>query len=330
MTYLVTGGAGFIGHHFIECILKNTSEHVVILDRLDLSGNLNRISDIEVFNENKRRVRFVYHDLKSPISDIVAAAIGRVDFIVHFAASTHVDRSITDPLSFINDNVVGTTNLLSYARTIEDLKLFVNFSTDEVFGPALDGYNYKETDAKHPKNPYAAAKLGQEAIAEAFSHTYRMPVATIHGMNVFGERQHPEKFIPSTIRKVLKGETVTIHADPTRSKAGSRFYIHARNVADGVMHVIRLDGQPMFGEYNVVGEKEVDNLELAKLIARIVGRELKYEMVDFHSSRPGHDLRYGLDGSKMASTGWTPPRGFEESLEKTINWYLDNPVWLGL
>jgi len=329
--FLITGGAGFIGHHFVEAVLKNTDAEIVILDRLDLSGNCNRITDIEVFAANRHRIKFVYHDLKSPISDIISAMIGKVDYIVHFAASTHVDRSITDPMSFVMDNVVGTTNLLNYARdNSESIKLTVSFSTDEVFGPALNGYNYKESDAKHPKNPYAAAKLGQEAMSEAFSHTYKMPVVVVHGMNVFGERQHPEKYIPSTIRKVIKGELVTVHADSTRTKAGSRYYIHARNVSDAVLHIIGRHNHDGFDEFNVVGEKEVDNLELAQLIASLLRRQLKYELVDFHSSRPGHDLRYGLDGSKMKSLGWTPTKSFEESLEKTICWYLDNPVWLGM
>jgi dTDP-glucose 4,6-dehydratase len=145
-------------------------------------------------------------------------------------------------------------------------------------------------------------------------------------MNCYGERQHPEKFIPSTIRKVLSGEKVIIHSNPARTKAGSRFYIHARNVADAINFL--LDNGPNKEKFNIVGEKEVDNLALAKFIANTLSKELNYELVDFHGSRPGHDLRYALDGDKMKSMGWEPPINFEDSLTKTINWYIANPKWL--
>jgi dTDP-glucose 4,6-dehydratase len=147
-------------------------------------------------------------------------------------------------------------------------------------------------------------------------------------MNVFGERQHYEKFIPMIIRKVLDGGMVTIHSDPTKTISGSRFYIHARNVANAVMFL--LDKGEIRDKYNVVGEKEVSNLEMAQFIAKVIGKELKYEMVDFHSSRPGHDLRYALDGTKMKQMGWNIPINFEDSLTKTVNWTLANKKWINL
>jgi dTDP-glucose 4,6-dehydratase len=153
-----------------------------------------------------------------------------------------------------------------------------------------------------------------------------MPIYITHTMNCFGERQHPEKFIPKVIKKVLAGEVVTIHANSTRTKAGSRFYIHSRNVASASHFLM---GQfKTRDKYNIVGEREVDNLQLAQFIARVVGKELEYEMVDFHSSRPGHDLRYGLCGKKLADMGWQPPVGFERSLEKTVQWTLEHEEWL--
>ncbi len=147
-------------------------------------------------------------------------------------------------------------------------------------------------------------------------------------MNVFGERQHPEKFIPMTIRKVLKGETVIIHANKDKTKAGSRFYIHARNVAAAVQFV--LDKGEIGEKYNIVGEREMDNLELAQFIAQVVGKPLKYKMVDFHSSRPGHDLRYALDGTRLKKMGWKLPKNFKESLRKTVEWNLEpeNKKWI--
>jgi dTDP-glucose 4,6-dehydratase len=145
-------------------------------------------------------------------------------------------------------------------------------------------------------------------------------------MNVFGERQHPEKFIPMSIKKILNGETVIIHSNKDKTKAGSRFYIHARNVAAALDFILK-NGKTQ-DKYNIVGEKEVDNLELVKFIASVLGKELKYEMVDFHSSRPGHDLRYALDGTKMKEMGWELPVTFEQSMRKTILWTLKNDRWM--
>jgi dTDP-D-glucose 4,6-dehydratase len=146
-------------------------------------------------------------------------------------------------------------------------------------------------------------------------------------MNLIGERQHPEKFIPKVIRNVLRGEVIQIHADATCTTAGSRFYIHCRNMADAVLFLLER-GQIKRDKVNIVGEKEIDNLVLAQFIAKTIGKPLKYEMVDFHSSRPGHDLRYALNGKKLKEMGWKPPINLENSLEKTIRWYLDSPHWL--
>jgi dTDP-glucose 4,6-dehydratase len=216
--------------------------------------------------------------------------------------------------------------MLDFARTLPGLKLMIYISTDEVYGVPGGDHRFSETDPPDPKNPYAATKLGAEVLCWAYANTHRVPVITCPSMNLFGERQHPEKFIPSTIRKVLAGETVIIHASPDRKRSGSRHYIHCRNWASAA-HFLLANATP--GErYNIVGEKEVTNLALAKFIAQTLGMRLHYEMVDFHSSRPGHDLRYALDGSKLAALGWSPPVGFEDSLRKTIQWYLDNPRWL--
>ena len=166
-------------------------------------------------------------------------------------------------------------------------------------------------------------------MALAFQNTYGLPVFVTHTMNVFGERQGPEKFIPMTIRKILTGKTVKIHSDATRTVSGSRFYIHARDVAAALLFLLEEPARAVPGEkYNIVGEREVSNLELAQAIAQILGKELKYEMLDFHSSRPGHDLRYALDGTKMLKLGWTPPVGFKKSLEDTVRWTLQNDRWL--
>lgn len=326
MRILLTGGAGFVGHHIAEHLLKTTDAEVVFLDRLDCSGNLARITEIEQWERHKKRCKWVWHDLRADIGSTTRAHIGKVDAILHLAAGTHVDRSITNPMDFVFDNVVATGNLLEYART-SDIKSMVYFSTDEVFGPAKAGVAYKEWDRYNSGNPYSATKAGAEELCLAYHNTYGVPVRITHCMNIFGERQHHEKFIPMVIGKVHRGELVHIHSDATKTISGSRFYIHARNVAAAVDFVLKkgADGD----KYNIVGEREVANLDLAKLIAEIQGKPLEYVMVDFHSSRPGHDLRYALDGAKMKALGWEPPVGFVRSLEKVVQWTLTHKErWL--
>lgn len=323
---LVTGGAGFLGHHLIEHLLRNTKSRIVCLDRLDVSGNLNRLTDIEVWEKERKRVRVLFHDLKAPIADQLARQIGKIEVIVHLAAGTHVDRSITDPVSFVMDNVVGTTHLLEYARTLDSLERMIYFSTDEVFGSAPAGTNYKEWDRYNSRNPYSASKAGGEEMCLAYHNTYKVPVFITHTMNLFGERQHPEKFLPLVVNKLLKKEKITIHADVTKATSGSRFYIHARNVAAAIVFLCYR--AKLGDKYNIVGEIEVSNLEMALIVAQILSKPLDYELVDFHSSRPGHDLRYALDGSKMEAMGWKIPVPFEKSIENTVRWMVDHPFWL--
>lgn len=326
MRYLITGGAGFIGHHVVQYLLKNTEHEILLIDRLDVSGNLHRLSEIGCNKCYRYRVNFIYHDLKSPINDLISNKIGNVDVILHLAAATHVDRSIYDPMSFVMDNIVATVNLLDYARSVDNLKTFLYFSTDEVFGPAPEGVKYKEWDRYHSGNPYAASKAGAEEMCIAYQNTYGLRVIITHTMNVIGERQHPEKFLPMCISKALKGEAVTIHANKEKTKAGSRFYIHAKDVADAVFFV--LDHGEIGEKYNIVGAVELDNLELALKVSESACVPLQYELVDFHSSRPGHDLRYALDGERMKSMGWTPPQTIDERIDQTVKWTINHQQWL--
>lgn len=328
---LITGGAGFIGHHMVEHILKNTDWQVIVLDKLNYAScGFDRLRDINVFDGNRAQIFTL--DFVNELPEGIKKEIGQVDYILHLGAETHVDRSIENPEPFVMSNIVGTMRMLDFARTQKNLKKFVYFSTDEVFGPAPEGVFYKEWDRYNTTNPYSATKAGGEELCLAYANTYKMPVIITHCMNVFGERQHPEKFIPMTIRKILDGEIVFIHSDSTKTKSGSRFYIHARNVAAAVLFLL---GKGENREkYNIVGEKELSNLEVAQFIENVLAkntnlnRELKYEMVDFHTSRPGHDLRYSLDGAKLAAMGWQLPKTFEQSLEKTIKWSLEHSHWL--
>jgi dTDP-glucose 4,6-dehydratase len=325
MHILVTGGCGFIGHHFIEHILRKTDWKISIIDMLSYASfGLERLRDIGAFNNP--RVQVYTHDLNRPISTGLAKELQTVDYIVHMAAETHVDNSISDPVNFVTNNIASTLNMLEYARTLESLKIFFYFSTDEVYGPALGDKLFKEDERHNPTNPYSASKSAAEQLCVAYGNTFKVPVMRINVMNAFGERQHVEKFIPKVISRILKGEKVEIHSYPDKQQSGTRFYIHARNIAAGVLFLIK-NGK--IGEcYNLTGEREISNLEMAQMIADVIGKPLIYELVDFHSSRPGHDLRYGLDGGRMYEMGWKLPVDFKTSLSKTVQWTLEHPKWL--
>jgi len=336
---LITGGAGFIAHHTIDKILSNTDWEIITLDRLDFSGNLNRLNEVVTsYSEtDRKRVRIIHHDLKAELNPEIIASIGKVDYISHLAAGSHVDRSIAYPLEFVMDNVVGTANILDYARKLDHLERFVYFSTDEVFGPAPQGINYKENDRYNSTNPYSATKAGAEELVVAYENTYGLPSIITHTMNVFGERQNPEKYIPMVIKKVRDNKIVTVHANSEKTIAGSRHYIHAEDVADALLFLYNYDIASLNPDstgakcqkFNIVGKDEINNLELAQFIAKSQNKELKYEMVDFHSQRPGHDLRYALSGEKMKKMGWEPHSAFDR-LESTIKWTLENDRWLSI
>lgn len=342
---LITGAAGFFGHHLVEHILKNTDWEIVCMVRMGKVGTLHRLVDIDCWEEEQHRVEIVWHDFRSLVSGFVAERIGHVDYIVHAGGETHVDRSIQNPGSFVESNVLGTYNMLEYARTLPGLIWFNFFSTDEVYGPAPVNVLHTEEHPYNATNPYSATKAGAEQLVNAYGNTYGLPVFTTNTMNLFGERQHPEKFIPLIINKVLKGEVVTIHASADKKTAGSRFYLHCRNAAAGLLFL--LENAEQRGRYNLVGETEVDNLSLAKMISQMIvitphmpimdspffkkvndDGYLRWVMVDFHSSRPGHDLRYALDGTKLELMGFDYPSSFKESLEKTVEWTLENRQWL--
>tara|TARA_B000000477_G_C6094884_1_gene229448 strand:+ start:1612 stop:2604 length:993 start_codon:yes stop_codon:yes gene_type:complete len=327
-TILITGGCGFIGHHFVEHVYINTDWNIVIIDKLSYASNgFERLRDTGCLNAD--RVKVFTNDLINPIPEGIQKEIGKnVNYIVHMAAETHVDNSIKDPKLFLDNNINSTLNLLEYSRTLPNLEIFFYFSTDEVFGPALNDTLFKEWDRHKPTNPYSASKSAAEQICVAYENTYKVPLMIVNVMNAFGERQHVEKFIPLCIKKIMNNETIEIHSYPDKKRSGTRFYIHGRNIAAAVLFLIN---KGSIGEkYNIAGEKEVSNLEMAQLIAGYMKKELQYKMVDFHSDRPGHDLRYGLDGTKLFNMGFSLPLNFEESLRKTVEWTLlkENIKWL--
>lgn len=342
---LITGGAGFIGHHIVDLFLQKTDWEIVSLDRLDYSGNLNRLDNVvsRYPASTRKRVKVVWHDLKAEIKEINSNFIGDVNIILHLAASSHVDRSITHPMEFVMDNTIGTVNILNYARSLKNLERMIYFSTDEIFGIAPPGVSYKERDRYNSTNPYSASKAAAEEFCVAYENTYKLPIFITHTMNVFGERQHPEKFIPMCIRKIRDNEKIFIHSDKTKTIPGSRFYIHAKDVAEAMYFLLNMKDEkvlskvyePDFGgakcpKFNVVGKEEINNLDLVNIIARAQNKDPIYEMIDFHTSRPGHDLRYALSGDYMRELGWEPRFTLNERIKEVVDWSLANKEWIEL
>ena len=341
---LLTGGAGFIGSHIVDLFLRETDYDIISLDRLDYSGNLNRLDSIvrEFPESERKRVKVVWHDLKAEITDLSSNFIGNVDIILHLAASSHVDRSITHPMEFVMDNTVGTVNVLNYARRCTNLERMIYFSTDEIYGIAPNNIAYKERDRYNSTNPYSASKAAAEEFCVAYENTYSLPIYITHTMNVFGQRQHPEKFIPMCIRKIRDGELIGIHSDSTKTIPGSRFYIHGEDVADAMLFLLSMDEKRLkivhtpdetgakCPKFNVVGKEEINNVQMMNYIAEAQGKKPVFEMIDFHTSRPGHDLRYALSGDYMESLGWKPHISLKDRINQVTEWSLKNPEWINL
>lgn len=331
---LLTGASGFFGSHLLRHLMMNTDWEVVCICSWKYKGMPERVKAALEGNEDyHKRTTVITHDLISPISWLTRKRIGEIDYILNIASNSHVERSIESPGDFILGNTALAFNMLELARELRP-KLFLQFSTDEVYGVAPKGVDYKEWSPIVPSNPYSASKACQEAIAISYWRTYGIPVIITNTMNIFGQTQDAEKYIARLIRKIHFDEVVTIHG--REGNIGSRFYLHARNAADAVLFIINNLPPTSYEEdihllpdrYNIVGDVEKDNLELAQMVAEMMGKELSYELVDFHSARPGHDRRYSLDGSKLKGLGWKAPHDFETSLHSTIEWTLKNPDWL--
>lgn len=338
---LLTGAGGFIGHHTLEHFLKQTDWDIVCIESFRHTGLSARLREVlENNQEHRERVTIISHDLVAPIDRVTAKQIGHIDIIVNMASESHVDRSLENPRHFIENNVMLVTSMLDYARELPDLKLFIQISTDEVYGPAVDGEPHPEYDPIVPSNPYSASKAAQEAIAIAYWRSYDVPVVITNTMNNIGERQDPEKFVPKIIKKLLAGEKISVHGKLVDNKwvAGSRFYLHALNQADALLFIIKnLDKHPFKRSeglnrpqrLHVIGEAEVANDRMAELVASYLGLEGDWiEYQDVGDKRPGHDLKYGLQRGTLQEWGWEPPLSFEEALERTVTWALANKHWL--
>jgi dTDP-glucose 4,6-dehydratase len=317
----ITGASGMVGSHVLRYLLaKHPNYTFVAICGWEHKGEPDNLA--WAIEGNEERVEVVTHDLSKQFTPRVKRAIGKVDIILNIASESHVDRSIEEPVDFIYNNVGVALNVLEYAREVQP-ELYLQFSTDETYGVATDGISHKEWSPINPSNPYSASKAAQEAIAISYWRTYKIPVVITNTMNVFSPRQDWEKFIPLCAKRILNGEKIYIHAYPGAKRAGSRFYIHADSVAEALDFIIgrkptMYPESEFLDRYNIVGDQEVDNLALALKVGEIIGKEVLYELTDAHSSRPGHDVRYALDGTKLKELGWEPTQNFEQKLEQVV------------
>lgn len=334
---LLTGIGGSIAVHFLAHFMENTDWEMVGIDSFRHKGWMDRVVEVTKGHEDwKKRITIVTHDLDAPFSKMTKDKIGHIDYIVSMASLSDVEASIKDPVPFVTNNVNLVLNLLEYAREIRP-EVFVQISTDEVYGAVSSKHDdlRKEWDPIIPSNPYAASKACQEAIGISYWRTYGIPLIITNTMNNFGEMQQSSKF-PAMIQNwVSEGKKISIHGK--KGEIGSRSYIHSRNFAEAIlfliqntkphMHVPNTADRP--DRYNIAGDKQLDNLELAQTISSLMGvHNLDYELVDTHTQRPGHDPHYGLDNKKITDLGWKPTKTFEESMKSTIEWQQANPEWM--
>ncbi len=332
---LISGIGGSIGCHFFAHIMHNCPKwEVVGLDSFRHKGWSDRVS--HMFKEHPEwheRLRMYIHDISAPLSPLLIKKIGHIDYIINLASLSDVYDSIVNPVPFVQNNVNVVLNMLEYAREAKP-EVFIQISTDEVYGPTDGKTGLKEWSPILPSNPYSASKACQEALAISYWRSYNVPVIITNTMNNFGEMQQGSKFPVMVQKKIEEDETITIHGK--EGDIGSRSYIHSRNFADAILFILKNlppylhtpDTVDMPDRYNIAGDQQLDNLELAQLIAKLMGKELKYELQDSQFTRPGHDKHYGLDSTKLKERGWTSPVSFEESLNNVIQWQKENPEWL--
>lgn len=330
MKILITGGAGFIGSHVVRLFLNKYPDYTIYnLDKLTYAGNLENLTDIEQSSN--------YHFIKGDITneDFITSLFKKEQFdaVIHLAAESHVDRSITNPLEFIMTNIVGTVNLLNAARSIwgdnYDNNIFYHVSTDEVYGSLGDTGYFLETTNYDPRSPYSASKASSDHLVRAYYHTYGLPVKLSNCSNNYGSHQFPEKLIPLMINNIKNNKPLPIYGKGDNIRDWLWVNDHARAI-DDVFH------KGIIGEtYNIGGHNEWKNIDLVYQLCAVMDKKLNREkgtsekLITFVKDRAGHDMRYAIDATKIKNElGWEPSITFEEGLEKTVDWYLENEKWL--
>ena len=312
-TILVTGGAGFIGSNFIRMMLAEyPGLRVINLDKLTYAGNLENLADVSC----DPRHEFIHGDIRD--AALVAGCFERVQGVVHFAAETHVDRSIVDAGEFVLTDVFGTYILLEALRKAPGVEFFVHISTDEVYGSREKGF-FRETDSLNPSSPYAASKVGADRMVQAYHTTYGAPTIILRPSNNYGPYQHPEKFIPLFTTHALEGRTLPLYG----KGRNVRDWLHVEDNYRAIECLIR---RGRLGEvYNVGANDERMNIEVARRIVKLTGASK--DLIKFVPDRLGHDTRYAVNINKIKALGWKRKVDFEEGLEATVRWYMDNRAW---
>jgi dTDP-glucose 4,6-dehydratase len=332
---LITGGAGFIGSHVVRLFVNKYSNHEIVnLDKLTYAGNLENLRDVE----DAPNYTFVKGDITD--ADFINTLFDEHDFaaVIHLAAESHVDRSISNPLEFVTTNVIGTVNLLNAAKRlwkcnkdkpVPQNKIFYHVSTDEVYGSLGETGYFLETTSYDPQSPYSASKASSDHFVRAYFNTYNLPVVISNCSNNYGSHQFPEKLIPLFINNVKNNKPLPVYGDGKYTRDWLFVEDHATAI-DAILH-----GGKLGDTYNIGGFNEWQNIELIKLLIKIMDKKLgraegeSEKLITYVKDRPGHDRRYAIDASKLnKELGWKPSVTFEEGLEKTVEWYLANEAWL--
>lgn len=326
---LITGGAGFIGSHVVRLMVNKYADYQIFnLDALTYAGNLENLKDIE----DKPNYTFVKGDITDAAFLNELFAQHQFDGVIHLAAESHVDRSISDPLAFVNTNVIGTVNLLNAAKaswTSFEGKRFYHVSTDEVYGSLGDTGFFLETTNYDPQSPYSASKASSDHFVRAYANTYKLPVVITNCSNNYGPNQFPEKLLPLCINNIKHNKPLPIYGKGENIRDWLYVIDHARAI-DVVYH------NGVLGEtYNIGGFNEWKNIDIVRLLCDIMDRKLgraegeSQKLITFVKDRAGHDMRYAIDATRIKNElGWEPSLQFEEGLEKTVDWYLANEEWL--